>query len=159
MARRRSHMRGMNRLRRVLRRVEPEQRRELTGAIEDIAKAIEADIIAGAPIRTGDLADSITYKLGRDKLTAVIGPGAQHVQITKSAFAQATMRMSRAKSHSLFQFFKAWWHIHGTVKQDASPIHWIDAAYDVNREWGIRKVRKGITVALQRASQGGGSNE
>lgn len=158
----RSGFRGVNRLRRTLRRIDPGLMPELKQAVRDGGEAIKQDQIAGAPVDEGDMVREIDAKYGRDGLTVVVGPGAKHVPIGKNPF-DTTRRMSAPGKHALVQFFKAYWYEFGTKgnadrnipPQPARPF--LVPAYDMNREWILRNTRKGIRQALKRASRGGGN--
>lgn len=165
-----SGIKGLNKLRRTLRRIEPEMQEPVRAAILNTAEAIKQDAIAGAPIDEGDLVRSIDYKLGRDGFTAVIGPGAKAAEIARSrggsAFATQDrkgeiIRMSAANKKLLFQFFKGYWHEFGTK---GSPEHnipplparpFMNPAYLLNEEYGKAQVRAAVKIALDRASRGG----
>lgn len=165
----RSGIRGINKLRKTLRRIEPEMQEPIKRAIVNTAEAIKLDAIAGAPVDEGDLVRSIDYKIGRDGFTAVIGPGAKAAEIARSkggsAFATRTRRgeiinMSAANKHDLFQFYKGYWHEFGT---DGSPEHGIpplparpfmNPAFFLNEEYGKQQVRAAVKLALERASRG-----
>lgn len=164
-----STIRGINRLRQTLRRIEPEMQEPIRQAVLNTAEAIKQDAIAGAPIDEGDLVRSIDYKIGRDGFTAVIGPGAKAAEIARSrggsAFATQDRRgeiikMSAANKKLLFQFFKGYWHEFGTK---GSPEHGIkplratpfmNPAYFLNEEYGKQQIRAAVKAALERASRG-----
>lgn len=164
-----SGIKGLNELRRTLRRIEPELQQPIQTAIHNTAEAIKADAIAGAPVDEGDLVRSIDYKIGRDGFTAVIGPGAKAAEIARSrggsAFATRTrkgevIRMSATNKNLLFQFFKGYWHEFGTK---GSPEHnipplparpFMTPAYLLNEEYGKAQVRAAVKAALDKASRG-----
>lgn len=166
---RRSGIRGVNRLRRTLRRIEPEMTEQARGAMKDGAEAIKLDAVARVPVDEGDLARSIDYTLGRDGLTAVIGPAAKQVASVGgrtsagAAFATGSRRVRRLSTRNkeaLFQFFKGYWIEYGTK---GSPEHnippmrarpYMGPAFDLNKDWMIARVRRGINAALERASRG-----
>lgn len=133
---------------------------ELKTAMEEGAQAIMQDQIAGAPSDEGDMVREIDYKMGRDGLTSVIGPGARHVNITRNPF-DTSRRMSAPGKHALFQFFKAYWYEFGTKgnpernipPQPARPF--LLPAYDINREWILSRTRRGVRLALERAAREG----
>lgn len=164
-----SGLRGINKLRRTLRRLEPEVQDLVKVAIVNTSEAIKQDAIAGAPVDEGDLVRSIDYKIGRDGLTSVIGPGAKAAEIARSkggsAFATQDrkgeiIRMSASNKALLFQFFKGYWHEYGTK---GSPDHGIpplparpfmNPAYLLNEAYGKAQVRAAVKAALERASRG-----
>lgn len=165
---RRSGLQGVSNLRRTLRRIEPEMTEEARGAMQDGAEAITLDAVARVPRDEGDLARSIGYKLGRDGLTAIIGPAAKQVAMVggrTSAGAPFATRSRRQRKLSiknkeaLFQFFKGYWLEYGTKGSPAHnipplPAHpFMGPAFDLNKEWLLDKVRQGINRALERASR------
>ena len=72
MARRGSYA-NVSKLRKTLRRIEPELRKEVEDEVEHAAQVVQADAIKLAPKDTGNLASQISYKVARDGLTAKIG--------------------------------------------------------------------------------------
>lgn len=153
-----SKITGNKKLRRTLRRIDPSATRELHNAIDATAEAIKQDQIAGAPVDEGDMVREIAVKTGRDGLTAVIGPGAKSVSISKNPFIEARMGIASAtKKHRVFQFMKAYWIEFGTKGGKGSPAlparPFIQPAFDMNREYGLRRIRRSISIALKRASR------
>jgi len=147
-----SGLSGDKRLRRTLRRVEPATNNKVAAAIEDTAERIESAAIAFAPVDEGDLVRSIARKKGRDGLTYVIGPGAKSVRISKSPFAEAAVGVKGAtKRDRLMQFFKGFWIEFGTRKMRARPF--MQPAFDMNRNRGVREVQRAIKQALEEASR------
>lgn len=160
MARRRSGIQGISRLRKTLRRMDPEITKEVRAVIRDGGEAIKQDMIAAAPIDDGDLVREIEAKYGRDGLTVVVGPGAKYVKISDNPFNRYRKKMSNPGKHALFQFFKAYWYEFGTkgsVKKNIPPQParpFIGPAYDINRAWILGRAQKAIRLALQKASTG-----
>jgi hypothetical protein len=162
---RRSGLSGVSKLRRTLRRLDPVLTKEIRREIEITAGAIQADAIAGAPIDEGDLVRSIDYKIGRDGLTAVIGPGAAAAEIarrkTGSAFGtrNAKLKLSKRNTEALYQFFKGYWIEYGTKgvggvgAQPARPF--MGPAYQANERAAVAGLRRAIGQALKKASGGG----
>lgn len=161
-----SSIKGVNRLRRTLRRIEPAATQELRDTVEDGAQKIHFDALTLVPRDEGDLARSIAYKLGRDGLTAVIGPGAENAKLRKNkahvgyVVAASGVRMSKANKDRLWQYFKGYWVEFGTK---GSPRHnippqpprpFMNPAYLMNRDWIKRDASKAIGKALERASRG-----
>ena len=158
-----SGFRGVNKLRRTLRRIEPEGTKHLKKMTEDAAELIRFDAIMNAKgaglYDTGEMILSIDVKMGRDNLTAVIGPGAKHVRITKNPF-DTTQYKSKPSKHSAMQFFKAYWAEFGTKgdptrnipPQPATPF--MNPAFDANKQWIAKKTQEGIRAALRYASDG-----
>jgi len=109
---------------------------------------------------------SISYKIGRDGMTAVIGPGASHVRITQNPF-DTTKYKSKPSKHAAMQFFKAYWFEFGTKgvnrvlrgggklviePQPARPF--MNPAFDMNKDWIIRKTQAGISATLRYGADG-----
>jgi len=114
---------GMSKLRKLLNKMEPDTRGLVSDVIEDGAQAIRADMMIGAPVDDGDLVRSISYKLGRNGLSAYIGPGADRASIAKRGFGQSQRRYTKGGSltsatlkddHARLQLYKAHWYEHGT---------------------------------------------
>lgn len=164
-----SGIRGLNKLWRTLRRIEPELQDPIRTAILNTAEAIKQDAIAGAPVDEGDLVRSIDYKIGRDGFTAVIGPGAKAAEIARSRGGSAfstqdrrgeIIRMSAANKNLLFQFFKGYWLEFGTKGSPENnipplmPRPFMNPAYLLNEQYGKDQVRAAVKTALDRASRG-----
>lgn len=164
-----SGIKGINKLRLTLRRIEPEMQQPIRQAILNTAEAIKQDAIAGAPVEEGDLVRSIDYKIGRDGFTAVIGPGAKAAEIARSKGGSAfstqdrrgeIIKMSAANKKLLFQFFKGYWLEFGTKGlperniPPLTPRPFMNSAYLLNEEYGKAQVRAAVKAALDRASRG-----
>lgn len=143
MARRRSSgLRGATRLRRVLRRIDPEATTELRTAIDEGAEAVLYDMIALTPRRTGDLARLLSYRVSRDGMQARVG------LITKAA----------QRDGFYFRFLDV--GTKGYPARNIPPqpaLHIRSQAMDLNRAWIIKRVEDGTSLALRRASKAGGS--
>lgn len=168
-----SRVTGRSKLRRTLRRVDPEITSDIRQVVREGAQAIEADALSFVPVDEGDLARSIEYKIGRDGLTAVIGPGASAAEIkrraTGSAFGQIRrsgkragqrVNLSKANKQRYFQFLKGVWVEFGTKGNAARNIPpqparpFMGPAWLANRPWLIGRAQKALRIALQRASRG-----
>lgn len=168
MSRRRSRVQGVNKLRRTLKRIDPEVTADVKTAIREGAEAIQADAINLVPRDTGDLARSIDYRVSSDGLAAVVGPAARAAEIvrrkTGSAFKAAQVRLSARNKKLMFEFYKGWWIERGTKgspkrnipPQPARPF--MKPAFDLNESWILGRVKAGINKALDRASKGGGND-
>lgn len=162
-----SGIRGLTKLRRTLRRIEPEITQEVKQAIRDGAEAIKWDAKALAPRDEGDLANAIDATFSSDGLAAVIGPGSKGVQAERRAGRAAargrTIVLSARSTDLLWQFYKGLWHEFGTKGYPAKNIPPLPArpfmgpAYDMNEDWIKGNVRRAIAEALKKASAGGGS--
>lgn len=168
----RSRMTGNTKLRRTLRRIDPAITQELRDVVKDGLEAIKWDAISFVPIDEGDLARSIDYKLGRDGLTGVVGPGAKAAELARkkaasgSAFGTVAkkgggkVRLSRSNQELLWEFFKGYWVEFGTKGNAArnippmAPQPFMAPAYDVNRLWFSRRAQRALVRALERASRG-----
>ena len=74
---RRSGLAGVSRLRRTLKRMPPEFTDAARKSVSEAAELIKFQQLRDVPVETGDLAQSIEIRLGSDKLSAEIGPGAR----------------------------------------------------------------------------------
>lgn len=153
--------RNVNKLRRKLRKMEEVVESGIRPAIEKAAYAIQLDAVARVPVDEGDLQRSITHKIGRDGLTAVIGPGAKSAAVARAAKGSAFATRSRIQlgsisKHDLFQFFKGYWIEFGTKgapernipAQPARPF--MQPAYDVNKRWATNEVKREVNAQLKR---------
>ena len=153
--------RGGNKLRRTLRRLEPEITKEIKDDLERGANNIANDAAVYAYslglYDTGDMIDSIEVNMGRDGLTAVIGPGAKRIKISKSPF-NTTLYVKDKDKHAALQFFKAYWAEFGTKgapnrnipPQPATPF--MNPSYDANKGDIMKDLDKSIGDALRIAS-------
>ena len=73
----RKGIRGVSRLRKKLRKMPDEIVADVRLAIADSAEIVKLEQLRRVPVAEGDLARSIEVKLGGDKLSAEIGPGAR----------------------------------------------------------------------------------
>jgi hypothetical protein len=166
-----SRIRGVNRLRRTLRRAPDEISDGVRQVVRDGAEAVRLDAIAR--VQPTSIKRSIETKYGRDGLTALVGPSAKAADLAarknqraggaRSAFGAArrsSVRLSKAKSEELFQFFKAFWYEFGTKgvpsrnipPQPARPF--MRPAMDVNRRYFTEESRRAIRRALDQLSTG-----
>jgi len=142
--------RGGTKLRRTLRRLEPEIKKELVDNFEKYASDISdtAAYIAFSKglYREGDMIESIDYKMGRDGLTAVIGPGAKRIRISKSPF-NTTLYIKDKDKHAALQFFKAYWAEFGTKGSSEKnippqvPTPFMNPAYDAHKDRITKETR------------------
>lgn len=68
-----SYTKNVTRLRRKLRRMPDEVVKPIRDEIEDAAQEIHYEALSRIPVRTGDLAQALTWRTGRDGLSARIG--------------------------------------------------------------------------------------
>lgn len=159
-ARQRMGFAGVTKLRRKLRRMDKSITQGVRSEIEAAAKSIEMDMLVMAPVDEGDLARSISYKIGKDGMTALIGPAARSTQIkrglksgptkyTKSGrLTAATIRNKKAR----FELYKAMWLEFGTSNMAARPF--IQPAYDANKDEFTKRVRNAVSAALEEGASG-----
>lgn len=150
---------GLTKLRKTLRRIDPETTAGVKESIQRGAEAIETDILINGQAHriTGDMLGSVAIKYGRDKLTAVIGPGASSISVNKSPFS-TTLYVTNTSKFNAWQFFKAYWIEFGTKgapsrnipPQPAKPF--VQPAWDSNKTWLISDVKAAVKKAIQRAS-------
>lgn len=166
-ARQRRGLEGLTSLRKKLRRMDDESTLRIRKEIEAGAREIERDQLGGVPVDEGDLALSISYKIGNDGFTAVVGPAADSVQI-KRGFGMADRKYTKAgnltaatirSDKARFNLYKAHWIEFGTKQglpgssaQPARPF--IQPAWDANRDRIAYRVRSAVTQVLREASDG-----
>lgn len=164
-ARRRSGFQGVTKLRKTLRRLEPEATKEIKAKIARGAQDIKDDAVRGARnldkpgVGTGEMIRSITYTFGRDGMTALIGPGADRLKVSKSPF-NTTLYKTKRDKEAAFNFFKAYWFEFGTKgypkrnipPQPARPF--MNPAWDMNKDDLIRDIRAEVAKALKVAASG-----
>lgn len=164
---------GTTKLRRTLRRLDPEVTSGIRRVVREGSQAVEADALSHVPIDEGDLARSIESKIGRDGLTAVVGPGASAAEIkrraTGSAFgsirrsgrrAGERVNLSKSNKELYFQFLKGVWIEYGTKGSPANNIPprpaqpFMAPAWVANRTWLIGRARGALRSALELAARG-----
>lgn len=150
---------GVTSLRKKLRRMDPEITDGIKTEISSIAKEMETAMLGMVPVDQGDLAETIAHKLGRDGLTAVVGPGAASAQIKRGMKMSqqkykkdGTVTASTARNNNVrFQLYKAHWIEFGTKKKAARPF--IQPAFDINKDRFKRNVRAAVKKAIDEAAQ------
>lgn len=157
----RSGYAGISKLRRTLRRMEPESTDGLRKVMSDGATAIEETMLyLGREHHiTGDMLQMIEQKKGRDGLTYVIGPGAKSISVSKNPFDTTLYKTGISKRRAM-QFFKAYWIEFGTKgypernipAQPAQPF--VNPAYDANKGKIARRVREEIRAVLRDVTSG-----
>jgi len=151
---------GLGKLRKTLRRIEPETTQGVKDAIKDGAEGIRTDIIINGQSHfiTGEMIRSVEVKLGRDGMTAVIGPGAKSISVSKSPF-DTTLYVTAPSKLGAWQFFKAYWIEFGTKgspernipPQPAQPF--VQPAWDSNKSWLIERVKGEVSKAIKAVSR------
>jgi len=170
---------GVTKLRRTLRRLDPEITSEVREVVRRGANSIlfdakqnarSADYGKEPGIRdTGDMIDAMGIKYARDGFTALIGPAAEDVKtlgkvnekVTKrGAMTKATVRSKKARWTAL----KGLWAEFGTKGVPSknippvTPAPFMQPAYDTNKSWIARDARKAtgdaIAAAVRATSDG-----
>lgn len=170
---RRSRVRGVNSLRRKLRRMPELIQREVKDPLRDGLNRIGRDARGLAPVDSGDLRAAIDVKLSRDGLSGIVGPGAAAAEIvrtrTGSIFGQNAksgknkgqpIRLSKNNKKLYFQMLKGYWNEFGTKgnadknipAQPARPF--MRPAREINMRRIKLMVSKGINAGLRRAARG-----
>ena len=160
---------GVTKLRKTLRRLEPEITSGVREAIRRGANSILYDAKQNAEsvdygkepgIReTGDMIDSMAIKYGNDGFTALIGPAAEDVKtlgkidarmLKSGAESKVTLRSKAAKWNA----FKGLWAEFGTKGSSkhnipaVTPAPFMQPAFDVNKGWISKDVNKAVNQAL-----------
>lgn len=152
---------GISKLRRTFRRMEPEIQRGITNKLKDAAVRIEADAVGHAIVQdiklTGDTIHSITWKMGRDKSSVVIGPGADKTVWQKYPFGNpVSVKMSPGQKKARWDFTKGYWAEFGTAAHGNHPGQkarsFMNAAWEQNEESTRRRMREAVNKALQRSA-------
>lgn len=144
MARKRSRVVGNRRLARVLRRIEPEAREQMKGAMEEAAEAVYWDMYTLTPEDTGRLRSLLDWRVARNGLEARIG----------------LVTMKAQRSGFYFRFLDQ-----GTKGAPAKNIppqparHIRSRAFDLNKRWALERVNEGIDKALETAVKAGGKRD
>lgn len=134
MSRRRSGLRKVNRLRRLLRRLPDDVTVEVRKVISDGSDMILKDAQANAPKRTGELVRRLKKRVARDGLTARVG-----------------LLHKRDKKKVFYAHWVEW----GTVDTPAKPFLFPAAA--ANMKVIFFRSQNAIRRALQRAIRGAGN--
>lgn len=166
---RKSGFSGITKLRKTLRRVDPELSEGLKKIVRDGASDIARDMADLAPRDDGDLRASISYKVGSDGFTAIIGPGADRASVRSKGFKASKAKYTKAGNmtkatlkdkHARYQLYKALWLEFGTkagkkgsAAQPARPF--IAPAMDINRMRISARATSEINRIIKRAADGG----
>jgi len=158
-------IKGINKLRKTLNRLEPEEKAIVQRALAKAAVRIKRDAIGLAieqDIRlTGDLIRSIEVQRSRDKMTAIIGPSARDARVRKNPFhtgQYASIKQPAAQIRSAeaqWNLMKGWWAEFGTegpIEQDPQPF--MNPAFDMNERALRQEVRRSVNKALKKAALG-----
>ncbi|WP_422028485.1 HK97-gp10 family putative phage morphogenesis protein [Pyruvatibacter mobilis] len=131
--RQRRGLQGVSKLRKQLRRLPDDVTAEVREAIADSAEMMRFEQLKRVPVDEGDLAASIEIKLGRDKMSADIGPGAR----TKKAKRRGGWRAR------FIEF--------GTRYISARPF--VGPAFDAGKDRATQWIDRAVTRALKRAGR------
>ena len=158
---------GVTKLRKTLRRLDPETTKNVATAIEQAGVSLARRVRSNAPRDTGDLIEQIGYKVSRDKLTVVAGVGAGNAHIQKSGFSGVAVKRTKSGSktkvtirneNARWQLYKALWHEFGTKgSSDLPPLpasHFHQRAFDSEEKAIKRKVQGAVSRALTVAASG-----
>ncbi len=122
---------GVGRLRQTLRRLPATIQAPVKAAIRDGAEEIRAEMLTRVPVRDGNLAAGIGFKVSGDKLSAKIG-----------FFGKRVMRKVGWRAH--FTEF-------GTIKAQAKPF--MVPAMRASRDNIIRDIDRQVDIALAKAGR------
>jgi len=158
---------GVAKLRRLLRKMDPETVKGVTDAMKRGAESIHYDMLSSVPQDSGDLARSIGTKKGRDGMTYYIGPGADRASVVKLGFGQADQKYTKSgaltkatisNNDARFQLYKANWIEFGTKPHGGHPgtpaRPFLNPAYDANSRRIMSEVQNAIAKALESAANG-----
>jgi len=163
---------GVTKLRKTLRRLDPEitsgvrevVRRGANAILSDAKRNAESAKYGKLPgIReTGDMIDSMSIKYSPDGFTAVIGPSAEDIKnlanikektLKSGGLTKVTLRKKDARWNAI----KGYWAEFGT-KGDPSrnidpitPAPFMAPAFDVNKDWISKDARKATKKAIDDA--------
>lgn len=160
----RVRVKGINKLRRTINRLEQEEREVIQKALYRAARDIQKDAIGIATLKnirlTGEMIESISIKRSRDKLSAVIGPGADRITQLKnnpwntSGFTGKRSDTVIKNNEAQWNMMKAWWAEFGTgppVPQDPRPF--MNPAWEENKDKFTRHVRAAVKRTLRKVSR------
>jgi HK97 gp10 family phage protein len=135
-----SGIRGVPRLRRKLRRMEPDVRAGVVDALREGAEQVRDDAKSRVPVNTGALRDYIKVIKGksRDGLSWLVG-------LPKP-------KSGRRKKKIEWPFYGIFVEF-GTVKMRARPF--LFPAFESRKRAVFARVRKAVDTALERTARGG----
>lgn len=158
---------GTDNLRKIFSRVDKDISMPVRAAVKASAKRVEVNAIANAlkqDIRDeGDMIRSITSKITRKGLVAIVGPGADSAYVRKSAFANLGERRSAIKTDvkwlqaadDQMNFMKGYWAEITVPKHVSKPRRpFMNPAYEDSRldiqKWFDKAVFKSIDKLVNR---------
>lgn len=158
---------GLTKLRKTLRRLDPEVKSQVASAIETSGARLAARVTGNAPSLTGELRQQIGYKVSRDKLTVVAGVGAGNAHIQKSGFGGVVIKKTKSgaktkvtirNEKARWNLYKALWHEFGTKGGNGAPpqsaSHFHQRAFDAEEGAIKSRVQGAVSKALQMAVNG-----
>lgn len=130
---------GVTKLRRTLRRLEPDATEGIRKALTEGAEAMHYDMLSNIPKDTGETAQHLSYKVARDGLTARVGfIGKKDVEGGYVArFIEYGTKGHPAKN---------------IPPQPARPF--MRPAFDNNKAWMLKQINKAIERTLQVLASG-----
>ena len=165
---------GVTKLRKTLRRLDPEITADVREVVRRGANAILADAKANARsadygslpgiLDTGEMIESMSIKYSPDGFTALIGPAAEDIKslanvkekmLKSGRLSKVTLRNKEARWNAM----KAYWAEFGT-KGDSSrnipmirPTPFMNPAFDANKAWiakdAVKATKKAIEAAVR----------
>ena len=148
------------RLRKLFRRLPEESQKKVSARMSAYGDRLTVDAKMNARamdiIDSGDMINSIAYKVRDKGSTLVVGPGAEGTAWQKSPWdnvSRRAMRMSIKQKRLKMQFFKAYWAEFGTkYRPEGRPFMGI--TWDSNESWIIRDIRGLMDKVIKKASGG-----
>lgn len=161
-------IKGINKVRKMFNRIDLEERREVQTALASAAITVMNDAKSLARlhglIRTGAMIDSIAIKFSRDRMTAIIGPGAKSAVVRANPFdtGQFNREVRRFRYEGVkirhkqaqWNLMKAWWAEFGTgppVPQPPTPF--MNPAWEINKNILTMRVRGSVERVIRRLAQ------
>jgi HK97 gp10 family phage protein len=157
----RSGIQGTDKLRRKLKAMEKIVQSGIRPAITETLQNVTSDAKTLAPVKEGDLQESINYKVSSDGMAGVAGPSAKSAIVKAhtdgSAFSnkKSGKIISQLSKKRLFQFFKGYWIEFGTKGNPSRNIPpmparpFMQPAWDMNKKAGIKKVKDAVNKQLK----------
>lgn len=154
---------GVSKLRRTLKRMEPNAQRRITDKLKDAGAAVHRDavsfVIGQGLVDTHGLLDSMSWKLGRDKSSVLVGPSAdkaawQKIPFTGTMYQEA--KLSRGQKDARWNYIKGYWGEFGTEGESPQPSRpFMEPAWMENQDRIRRNMREAMNKALAETVAGG----
>ena len=158
---------GVTKLRKTLRRLDPETKKNVATAIEQTGIALARGVRARTPRDTGAMIAEVGYKVSRDKLTVVAGVGAGNASIQKIGFGEVVVKRNKSgaktkvtirNEKARWNLYKALWHEFGTKGGNGAPpqpaSHFHQRAFDAEEDAIKSRVQGAVSRALEMAVNG-----